>query len=53
MLSTSFIAALPSEDRDQVEKQVRALIAKTPELSERAQVALPYETRMFAYRKVE
>lgn len=52
-LSVSFIAALPPERRDEVERQVRELIASTPELAGRVEEVFPYETRMFAYRKVE
>jgi SAM-dependent methyltransferase len=51
-LSVSFIAALPAEQRAQVEREARALIARTPELAGPGEVAFPYETRMFAYRKV-
>jgi SAM-dependent methyltransferase len=50
-LSVSFIAALPPEQQQEVERQVRALIARTPELAGRPEVAFPYETSMFAYRK--
>ena len=49
--SVSFIAALPQAQREAVERQVRALIARTPELAG-DQVAFPYETAMFAYRRV-
>lgn len=52
-LSVSFIAALPSDQRDAVEREVRALIADTPELAGRDSIAFPYETRMFAYRRSE
>lgn len=51
-LSVSFIAALPQDQRDEVERQVRDFIGRTPELAGGAQVAFPYETAMFAYRKV-
>ncbi|SNS09202.1 Methyltransferase domain-containing protein [Sphingomonas laterariae] len=51
-LSVSFIAALPAEDRQQVEREVRALIARTPELAGGRDVAFPYETSMFAWRAV-
>lgn len=51
-LSVSFIAALPEAERAEVEREIRALIARTPELAGRDEVAVPYETRMFAYRKV-
>ncbi len=51
-LSVSFIAALPPEQLEQVERQARVLIARTPELADRNEIAFPYETSMFAYRKV-
>ncbi|KXU30490.1 SAM-dependent methyltransferase [Sphingobium sp. 22B] len=51
-LSVSFIAALAAGQREEVERQVRALIAHTPELANRAEIAFPYETSMFAYRKI-
>jgi ubiquinone/menaquinone biosynthesis C-methylase UbiE len=50
-LSVSFIAAAPPEVQRAVERQVRALIAATPELSRRSTVTFPYETRMYAFRK--
>lgn len=52
-LSVSFIAALPDAARAAVERQVRQLIADTPELAGEAQIAFPYETRMFAFRRVD
>lgn len=51
-LSVSFIAALPAEQRGEVERDVRALIARTPELAGGGDVVFPYETSMFVYRKV-
>jgi SAM-dependent methyltransferase len=51
-MSVSFIAGLPSEERGEVEREVKALIKRTPELSGREETAFPYETNMFAYRKV-
>lgn len=51
-LSVSFIAALPSELQAEVERDVRALIANTPELAGATEIAFPYETAMFAFRKV-
>jgi len=51
-LSISFIAALPPDQRAEVERQVRALIARTPELAGDAEVSFPYETTMLAYRKL-
>lgn len=51
-LSVSFVAALPSELQAEVERDVRALIANTPELAGATEIAFPYETAMFAFRKV-
>ncbi|TWT22337.1 class I SAM-dependent methyltransferase [Luteimonas marina] len=50
-LSVSFIAALPAAQRDEVERQVRALVAATPELAGAPEVAFPYRTRMIALRR--
>lgn len=44
VLSTSFIAALPQGEREQVAGEVRALIAAEPELAGRDTVAMPYRT---------
>jgi SAM-dependent methyltransferase len=52
VLSTSFIAALPSAQRDSVAARVRALIAATPTLAGREEVAFPYETRAYACRRL-
>ncbi|WEK44211.1 MAG: class I SAM-dependent methyltransferase [Candidatus Sphingomonas colombiensis] len=52
-LSVSFIAALPDAERAAVEQQVRRLIAETPELAGQAEISFPYETRMFAFRRVD
>jgi SAM-dependent methyltransferase len=51
-LSVSFIAGLPAAERAEVEREVRNLIDRTPELSGGGDVEFPYETSMFAYRKV-
>jgi ubiquinone/menaquinone biosynthesis C-methylase UbiE len=51
-LSVSFIAALPPEKQQQISRQVEALISSTPELAGSAEVAFPYKTEMFAYRKI-
>ena len=53
VLSTSFIAALPAADQARVADEVRALIAATPALAGRAEVAYPYETRAYACRRVD
>jgi ubiquinone/menaquinone biosynthesis C-methylase UbiE len=47
VLSVSFIAALPDEQRARVADQLRALIAATSELSGRDRIAFPYQTRAF------
>lgn len=52
-LSTSFIAALPDAERDAIADRLRDLIARTPELAGQAEVAMPYETLMVAFRKAE
>lgn len=51
-LSVSFIAALPATQRSEVEREVRDLIARTPELVGKDEIAFPYLTGMYAYRKV-
>lgn len=51
-LSTSFIAALPDAQKQQVAADVRALIAHTPALAGKTQVAFPYATLMLAYQRV-
>jgi SAM-dependent methyltransferase len=51
VLSTSFIAALPADERARVAAEVRALIAATPALAGRAEVAFPYETRAYRCRR--
>lgn len=47
MMSVSFIAALPENERAQVLEQIRALIASTPQLARQQTVSLPYRTRVF------
>ena len=47
VLSTSFIAALRAAEREKVAAEVRKLIAATPALAGRAEVAFPYQTRAF------
>jgi SAM-dependent methyltransferase len=44
--STSFVAALPDDERTRLLDQVRALIAATPELGGQT-TAMPYVTRMY------
>jgi SAM-dependent methyltransferase len=50
-VSTSFIAALPREEQEAVERRLHALIEATPELAGRNEIAFPYDTAMFAFRK--
>jgi SAM-dependent methyltransferase len=45
--STSFIAALPDQERAKVDEQIRALIAAEPDLRGKAVVTVPYETATF------
>jgi SAM-dependent methyltransferase len=51
-MSVSFIAALPTDEQARVAEEVRALIAATPSLADRATVAFPYVTHAYACRKV-
>lgn len=51
-LSTSFIAALPARQREEIERELRVLIEETPALHDQAEVDLPYDTVMCAYRRV-
>jgi SAM-dependent methyltransferase len=51
-LSVSFIAGLPAAQRSEVEQQVRALIARTPELAREGDIAFPYETSMYGFRRL-
>jgi SAM-dependent methyltransferase len=44
ILSVSFIAALPRDERERVKAQLREVIATSPELAGKAQVTFPYET---------
>src|SRR5262249_50715229 len=52
VLSTSFIAALPAAERDEVASKVRDLIARTPNLAGRPEVTFPYVTAAFSCRKL-
>lgn len=45
--SVSFVAAMPDEARNQVLREVRALIAATPELAGKKEVQVPYVTRAY------
>ena len=50
-MSVSFVAALPAEEQARVAEEVRALIAATPSLADRATVAFPYVTHAYACRR--
>jgi SAM-dependent methyltransferase len=52
VLSTSFIAALPDDERARVAERARALISATPSLAGRAEVAFPYQTRAYSCRRL-
>ena len=52
VLSVSFIAALPAEERDRVRSKLEALIAATPEVFGQSTVAVPYTTHAFACKKL-
>jgi SAM-dependent methyltransferase len=45
--STSFVAAMPENERLHLLDRVRALIDSTPDLAGKANVAMPYVTRMY------
>lgn len=51
-LSISFIAALSAEQRAEIARQLRTLINDTPELAGRAEISVPYDTLMAAFRKI-
>ena len=52
VLSTSFIAALPDDERAEMQQAIRNIIAATPELTGRESVAYPYETHAFWCEKI-
>jgi SAM-dependent methyltransferase len=49
--STSFIAALPEDERARIDERVRALIDSEPELRGKESVTVPYETAAFVIVK--
>ncbi len=53
VLSTSFIAALPDDERARFAERVRALIGATPALAGRAEVAFPYQTHAYSCRRLD
>lgn len=48
VLSISFIASLPAHEREAVETKLRSLIATTPALAGKPEIALPYTTLAFS-----
>jgi SAM-dependent methyltransferase len=52
VLSTSFIAALPTIERHAIAAQVRELIATTPDLAGKCEVTMPYVTAAFSCQKI-
>ena len=52
VLSVSFMAALPDDDRAAVADEVRGLLARDPEARGRARVSLPYRTDVFWCERV-
>ena len=48
ILSVSFIAALPPAEQHAVAAEIRTLIATTPELAGKSEVAFPYDTAAFS-----
>jgi hypothetical protein len=44
VLSVSFMAALPIDQRERVTSQLKEVIAAYPELADKAEVTFPYET---------
>jgi SAM-dependent methyltransferase len=52
VLSTSFIAALPTTERNEVAAQVRQLIATTPDLAGKSEVTMPYVTSAFSCQRL-
>lgn len=51
-MSTSYLAALPEEQQKDVQRQVRDVIDRYPELSSRSEVSYPYKTYMFSAIKI-
>ena len=51
-LSVSFVAALPQAERRALEERLRAFVDDEAALAGRTDVAFPYRTAMFAFRRV-
>lgn len=52
ILSVSFIAALPSQERARVAEKLQDLIDRTPELAGKSSVTMPYDTFAFCCRRL-
>lgn len=52
LLSVSFIARLPTAERETVAAKLRDLIASSPELKGRTEISLPYTTFAYTTRKL-
>jgi SAM-dependent methyltransferase len=50
--STSFIAALPADERAKIDQELRALIASEPALAGKSEVTVPYDTAAFCIEKL-
>jgi SAM-dependent methyltransferase len=51
VLSVSFMASLPADERERVAGRVREVIARYPELARRTEVTFPYITFAYSARK--
>lgn len=51
VLSVSFMASLPEDEQARAAARVRAVVARHPELSGRAEIAFPYVTLAYAAQK--
>jgi SAM-dependent methyltransferase len=52
MLSVSFIASLPDEERNAVADKLRAFAASEPELAGKAEISVPYFTFAFSAKRL-
>lgn len=49
--STSFIAALPPQERQRIDDEIRQMIASEPALRGRDSISVPYRTAAFVAQK--
>lgn len=49
--STSFIAALPPQERQRIDDEIRQLVASEPALRDRDSISVPYRTAAFVAQK--